>query len=144
MDGVKKDQDKPMYALLSNVAINEVVKVMTFGAQKYSANNWRGGMLWTRLISASLRHIFAWMGGENLDPETKISHLAHAMCCLMFLLEFSLTGAGKDDRFNTEELVCQPVEGSGKEVPTTKKASLDESLLRAAESGLISRSPVSN
>ncbi len=99
LTGIKHDAEKPDMSLLSPIAMVEVARVMTFGAKKYSANNWRGGFEWTRPLSACLRHVFAFIGGEDKDPETNISHLAHAICCLMFVLEFSVTGAGKDNRY---------------------------------------------
>ncbi len=96
--GVKHDHDKPDMSLLSSIALFEVAKVMTFGKKKYSAHNWRGGFIWSRPLSAALRHIFAYLKGEDKDPETGLSHLAHAMCCLMFILEFEVTHPELDDR----------------------------------------------
>ena len=101
--GIKHDQEKPDMSLLSSIAMVEIAKVMTFGKHKYSANNWRGGFYWTRPAAAALRHIFAWLGGENKDPETGLSHLAHASCCLMFLLEFEATHPNLDDRYKKEQ-----------------------------------------
>jgi hypothetical protein len=100
--GIKHDQGKPDMSLLSSVAMVEVARVMTFGKQKYAAHNWRGGFVWSRPLAACLRHVFAFIGGEDKDPETGLSHLAHAMCCLMFVLEFTFTGAGQDDRYKVE------------------------------------------
>lgn len=96
-NGVKHDNEKPMMALLSPFALEQIAQVMTFGAKKYSADNWRGGFKYSRLISAVLRHITAYMRGEAKDPETGLSHLAHASCGLMMLLEFEQTGAGEND-----------------------------------------------
>lgn len=98
-EGVKKDDGKTMLALLPFEALEEVGKVMTFGAIKYAAHNWRGGFKWSRLISASLRHLFAFIRGEDKDPETGLSHLAHAACCILFLLTFVLEASGEDDRY---------------------------------------------
>ena len=97
--GYKADHDKPDMSLLSSIALVEMARVMTYGKKKYTANNWRTGMVWTRPIAASLRHIFAWLGGETYDPETGINHLAHAACGLMFALEFEKTHPDKDDRW---------------------------------------------
>jgi hypothetical protein len=97
--GLKHDQDKPDMALLSNIGLLKVAQVMSFGKRKYAANNWRGGFAWTRPLAASLRHIFAYLGGEDKDPESGISHLAHACCCLLFVLEFEETHKELDDRF---------------------------------------------
>lgn len=103
MSGLKYDNEKPDMSLLSSVAIVKVANVMTFGKRKYSANNWRGGIVFTRLIAASLRHIFAYLGGESVDPESGQSHLAHAVCCLMMLLEFETTRPDLDDRYKAPE-----------------------------------------
>lgn len=97
--GLKYDQEKPDMSLLSNIALIKVAQVMSFGKRKYSANNWRGGIAWTRCLAACLRHVFAYLGGEDKDPETGLSHLAHAVCCLMFILEFEDTHKDLDDRY---------------------------------------------
>jgi len=86
--GQKHDQEKPRYDLLPPVAIDEMAKVMTFGAQKYAPENWRHvDDAVNRYRAALLRHTFAMMRGEQLDPETGLSHAAHAMCCAAFLVE---------------------------------------------------------
>jgi len=97
--GIKYDQNKPRLSLLPPEALEEIAKVLDFGAQKYGTYNWRAGMEWTRVSSAGLRHIFAWIRGENLDPESGLHHLAHAGCCILFLLTYVITDTGKDDRY---------------------------------------------
>ena len=96
--GKKFDAGKPMIALISAYAIEQEARVMTFGASKYGFHNWRAGLSWVRTISAVLRHIFAFLGGEDSDPETGIHHLAHARCGLAFVLEYTQTHPEKDDR----------------------------------------------
>lgn len=95
--GLKYDAEKPDMSLLSSIAIFKVAEVMTFGKQKYSANNWRKGIAFTRLLAAALRHIFLYLGGEKLDPESGKSHLAHAVCCLLMALEFETTRPDLND-----------------------------------------------
>lgn len=91
MEGVKYDSEKPRMHLLPPKATIEVAKVLTFGAQKYDEENWRKlDKLQERYTSGALRHIFAHMDGEQLDPESGVSHLAHALCCLLFKLEIEL------------------------------------------------------
>lgn len=97
--GIKHDQDKPDMSLLSTIALLKVAQVMTFGKRKYSAHNWRGGFHWSRPLAAAARHLYAYIGGETKDPESGISHLAHAICCLMFILEFEETHPELDDRY---------------------------------------------
>ena len=88
--GVKFDLGKPRWGLLSWPAIRELVKVLTYGAKKYRDHNWATGMAYSRNLDACLRHITSWASGQKLDQETGLSHLAHAMCCLMFLLTYDL------------------------------------------------------
>ena len=85
--------------LVPTAAIEQIAQVLTFGAGKYGDNNWCRGARWGRYYSALLRHVFAWWRGENLDPETGLSHLAHAGCCLLFLMEYQRNNWGSDDRF---------------------------------------------
>lgn len=99
--GIKNDIGKVPLDLLPMGALIEVGKVLEFGAKKYASYNWAKGMSFMRLIAAALRHIFAWSMGEDKDPETGLSHIAHALCCLLFLMEFIVRGkayATHDDR----------------------------------------------
>lgn len=96
--GVKFDADKPRMDLLDSYAIAQLSLVLAFGAKKYDAHNWRKGIAKSRLIAAALRHLFAYLGGEDKDPETGLSHAAHAMCCCMFLLGLEHR-ADLDDRW---------------------------------------------
>lgn len=96
---VKYDGGKPAFALISPIALEEIAKVMGYGATKYADHNWRAGFKWSRVASAALRHIFAWLRGEDKDKETGLSHLAHAACCICFLLEFEKTKPEMDDRY---------------------------------------------
>ncbi len=102
MQGKKNDQNKPPIALMPPEAIVEIAKVFDFGVQKYDADNWRAGFKWRRLVSAVLRHTFAWLGGEDKDPESGLSHLAHAACGIMMLIAFEVTKSGEDDRWKND------------------------------------------
>jgi|TARA_R110000803_G_scaffold53795_2_gene110296 hypothetical protein len=95
---VKADEAKTRYDLLPPELLEETAKVLTFGAQKYSAHNWAQGASWSRYFSAMMRHMWAWWRGEDNDPETGFSHLAHAACCLSFLIAYQRRGLGEDDR----------------------------------------------
>ena len=96
---LKFDQDKLPLHLLSTEAMNQTAAVLAFGAQKYAEHNWRNGFAWSRPLSAAMRHITAFNAGEDRDPESGLSHLAHAACCIMFLLEFEKTHPHLDDRY---------------------------------------------
>jgi hypothetical protein len=87
--GVKFDQNKPMWSLVPPGPMEEVVEVLTYGANKYSPDNWQHvDDPDTRYFNAAMRHIWAWRQGEQFDAESHKSHLAHAVCCLLFLLAF--------------------------------------------------------
>lgn len=91
--------EKTRFDLVPFPAIADIADVLAYGAGKYSANNWCRGTSWGRYFSALCRHIFAWWRGEDTDPETGFSHLAHAGCCLLFLMEYQRNAWGTDDRF---------------------------------------------
>lgn len=99
--GVKHDAGKPMMELLSASWVEGVAKVLTLGAKKYASHNWRKGILQSRLLGAAFRHLFAYLRGEDLDPETGLSHLYHASCELMFAAELRETRPDLDDRYKT-------------------------------------------
>jgi len=96
--GYKDDAEKLRYDLVPWDAVDEIVKVLTFGAGKYDDRNWESGMDWSRLIAAGFRHFTAWAKGESRDPETGLSHLAHLGCCILFLLAYEKRKVGTDDR----------------------------------------------
>jgi len=90
MSGKKYDSEKLKTNLLYKTLVNEledVVKVLTFGANKYGENNWQqleGGF--DRYSAALFRHINARLRGEHTDAESGLSHLSHAACCLLFMM----------------------------------------------------------
>jgi len=70
--------------------------------------NWEKGMAWSRLFSASMRHMWCWWAGKgpsslnfafgSLDDETGFSHLWHALACIVFLVTYEERQIGEDDR----------------------------------------------
>lgn len=99
---IKHDDNKLPLNLLSTEALNQTAAVLKFGMDKYAAHNWRDGFLWSRPLAAAMRHITAFNDGEDRDPESGLSHLAHAACCIMFLLEFEKTHQELDDRYKVQ------------------------------------------
>lgn len=101
--GLKFDEGKAPMSLLSTEALHQIAMVLEFGRKKYAAHNWRKGFDWSRPLSAAMRHITAFNDGEDKDPESGLSHLAHASACLMFLLEFEKTHKELDDRYKVSK-----------------------------------------
>lgn len=99
----KLDVGKPPLELLPAGPLAEIARVLEFGAKKYERQAWRTNAgEWSRLVSAALRHIHAFNEGETIDQESGRPHLAHAACCLLFLLEYERKAIGIDDRFKPE------------------------------------------
>lgn len=87
--GKKDDAGKRRWDLLPLGPVGEVVDVLTYGAKKYAPDNWQHvADPQARYFAAAMRHLSAWREGEKADSETGCSHLAHAACCLLFLLWF--------------------------------------------------------
>ena len=93
MDGVKYDQHKDRWDLLPMREVREVIKVLTFGAQKYDDDNWKKVPdIDKRYFAAAMRHMVAYHEGKRYDEESGLNHLAHAMCCMLFMLWFDNEG----------------------------------------------------
>lgn len=98
MEGLRYNEGKRRWGLLSWPALSELVKVLEFGARKYDSWNWSKGLSWSECFESLQRHATAWYCGEDRDPETGLSHMAHVLCNAMFLVHFIVMGGGKDDR----------------------------------------------
>lgn len=87
---IKFDEGKLDWSLMPWDSVEEILKVLEFGKTKYAAWNWssNGGFPYMRVFSATMRHLLAWVRGEDNDPETGLSHIAHAGCNILFLLYF--------------------------------------------------------
>ena len=96
--GKKWDANKLRYDLLPADALEDVVQIFSDGAAKYGDRHWEAGMSWSRPFAAAMRHLWAWWRGEDLDPESGRSHLAHAAVNVLFLMAYARRGVGVDDR----------------------------------------------
>lgn len=95
--GRKFDAGKPRYGLVPPVALLEMVKVLTKGAVKYEAHNWKFVPdAKERYFDAIERHLWAWKMGEKNDQDDGLHHLAHAMCDIAFLIEHDLIYSKED------------------------------------------------
>jgi hypothetical protein len=97
------DDGKPPLAYLPWAALDEVAMVQAYGHQKYGDfYNYRKGMEVGRSLSCAIRHIRAYMEGEDDDPESGRNHLAHAATRLLFTLQNIADGKQIDDRHNKQ------------------------------------------
>lgn len=86
--GVKYDDGKIPYHLISVEFERGLAQVLAFGAQKYEPWNWAKGIVYSRLYRAACGHLHDWYEGQDNDEETGLNHLFHAACCLMFLCHY--------------------------------------------------------
>lgn len=98
VNAVKHDEGKLPWDLMPFDALEEVVKVLRFGAAKYAPRNWEAGLPWSRIFSSAMRHLVQWFKGDDVDRESGLHPLAHAACCVLFLLAYVLRKSGNDDR----------------------------------------------
>lgn len=87
MNGQKFDSGKLRWSLIPVGVMDDYIKVLEFGAAKYSENNWQHvPNANIRYYDALMRHMEHWRRGGDVDEESGMSHLAHAMCCVSFLM----------------------------------------------------------
>jgi len=99
MAGYKNDEGKNRMSLIPPIVERAIGAALTHGATKYPEYNWAEGMRYSRVMDAVRRHLNAWWEGENIDPESKLSHLWLALTGMGFLVAYEEYGIGKDDRF---------------------------------------------
>lgn len=89
---MKFDTDKLRYDLIPSEAMEALAKVLTYGAKKYKPGNWKNATDIDRYTAALYRHLEAWRKGEEVDEESGLPHLAHAITNVAFLIWFEETG----------------------------------------------------
>lgn len=100
--GTKNDCEKARTDLLPVVPLLGAATVFGFGAEKYGEFNYRGGIKHRRLYGACLRHLFEWYERRDIDPESGLPHLDHALCSLMMLRQMTHERPDLDDRYKPE------------------------------------------
>lgn len=98
MEADRFNEGKLRWSLVSWKALQPMVKVLEFGATKYSDHNWKKGLKYTEICESLQRHLNAFVEGENDDPESKLSHIGHILCNAMFLSYMYLFKKDMDDR----------------------------------------------
>lgn len=69
------------------------------GALKYGRTNWRhAGVRASIYYDAARRHLAAWFEGEDIDPQSGVPHLGHALACIAILVDAKEAGKLNDDR----------------------------------------------
>lgn len=103
VSGMKYDNGKLPLDLLDPLALEGLAAVLQFGAKKYASHNWRGGISWSRLVAALMRHTFCILRGEYVDSESGLPHIDHVQCCAMFLSNMMKTRPDLDDLYKEKK-----------------------------------------
>lgn len=93
--GIKK---APM-SVVPAVVLAEIGVGMGEGALKYGPYNWRkAGVRASVYYDATMRHLMRWWEGEDVDPDSGLSHVTKAICSLVVLRDAMIQGMANDDR----------------------------------------------
>ena len=99
--GVRFNEGKVQWGLLPLASLEGCVRIFEFGAEKYSIGNWERGMSWRAVYESLQRHMASWQAGEELDLESGLPHIDHALCNLIMLSQYRKTFPEGDDRVST-------------------------------------------
>lgn len=95
----KHDYGKADYTYLSRDFLEGMVRVRAFGAKKYSRDGWLKGFPIRKSLAAAFRHGWAFLWGEDNDPESGECHLFHMACSIEHAVNDYLHHPQNDDRF---------------------------------------------
>ena len=96
--GLRYNDGKPRFDLLPPEALKALAAHYGKGAEKYAARNWERGMDWCKCFASLERHAWAWMGGEDLDPENGSHHMIAVAWNAIALFTYAMRNIGTDDR----------------------------------------------
>jgi hypothetical protein len=95
---LRYNNGKLQWSLVDFDSLEGLVKVLEYGATKYSKNNWKKGMPVTQVSESLMRHLYAFLKGEDVDPESGCRHISHVMCNAMFIEYIMREKPHYDDR----------------------------------------------
>jgi hypothetical protein len=84
---------------VSAPVLAEIAVGMTEGGHKYGRHNYRViGVRGSIYYDATMRHLMQWWEGEDLDPDSGLSHITKAITSLVVLRDAMIQGKFNDDR----------------------------------------------
>lgn len=101
--GKKFDENKPHVSAIPKDAVFEAGLALGYGAKKYGDDNYKHGLSVKRTLGAAIRHIYQYLDGEDLDDESKLSHLGHAMASVAMTIYNVKNNPEFDDRFKKDK-----------------------------------------
>lgn len=97
-EALRDDDGKAPIDLIPPEVILALAEVYRFGAKKYAPRNWEKGMAWSRVYNSAMRHLLAFWGGEDIDAESGLPHVQHALWNCAALAWYKEHCQDKDDR----------------------------------------------
>lgn len=104
--GLRHNNGKSRWGLVDFDALLPMVEVLEFGAQKYADHNWKKGLPTIEICESMMRHLTAYMRGEDIDSESGKPHVGHILCNAMFLSYMTIYKKEFDNRFLDEAKRC--------------------------------------
>jgi hypothetical protein len=75
------------------------MRAMADGRRKYGHMNWREkNVSSTIYYDAAMRHLMAWLDGQNTAEDSGVHHLGHVMACCAIILDAEAHRNLNDDR----------------------------------------------
>jgi hypothetical protein len=96
-NGLRFNLGKPRWALVDMDALECMVRVLEYGAEKYDDHNWKKGLKLPEVLDCLQRHVNALRRGEEVDPESQQPHIGHVLCNAMFYSHFTTVADSKPD-----------------------------------------------
>ena len=83
--GLRFNEGKLKWSYVSWKALEPMVRVLMFGAEKYTPFNWQKGLSCVECTESLLRHLHSMLEGEKIDKESNLPHIGHVLCNAMFI-----------------------------------------------------------
>lgn len=84
LKGLRYNEGKPKWSLVDFDSLIPLVRVLEFGAKKYSKDNWKEGLNKEEILESLMRHLVALFKGEVNDLESGLPHIGHILCNALF------------------------------------------------------------
>jgi len=104
--GTRYNTGKIQWSLVDFDSLEPMVKVLEFGAKKYDAHNWKKGLKTDQICESLIRHLTAYLRGENNDTESGLPHVGHILCNAMFLSYMHTYKPDFDTRYQDKNKRC--------------------------------------
>lgn len=120
------------FSVIPMTVIWEIGVAMLEGARKYGRHNYREvGVRGSVYVDAAIGHISQWWEGEDLDPDTQLSHITQAITTLIVIRDSMIRGNFVDDRppkadvAGIRENLQERVDDIFRRIPDAKDAYVD-------------------